>query len=93
MKSLCACVGESVLCACRWWLCRRPIIAQPEHVVMYAKAAIALHNYLRTTESSVYCPPGYIDGGDGAGNAIAGWRADEEPRTGMLTVASTSSNR
>ena len=58
------------------------------------KATIALHNYLRTTESSVYCPPGYIDGEDGAGNFIAGgWKTDEDPCTGMLAVACTSSNR
>ena len=36
-----------------WCIFRRPSIAR---VVVYAKAAIALHNYLRTTESSVYCP-------------------------------------
>lgn len=37
-----------------------PIIAQPNRVLVYAKAAIALHNYLRTTESSVYCPLGFV---------------------------------
>lgn len=31
-----------------------PIIAQPDSVIIYTKAAIALHNYLRTTESTVY---------------------------------------
>ena len=53
-----------------------------------------MHNYLRTTESSVYCPPRYIDREDGAGNFISGgWKADEDPCTGILTVACTSSNR
>jgi len=61
---------------------------------MYTKAAIALHNYLRTTESSVYCPPGFTDGEDGEGNVIEGtWRTDDEESTGMNPVASTSSNR
>ena len=32
--------------AARWRLFRRPIIAEPERVVVYVKAAIALHNYL-----------------------------------------------
>ena len=51
---------------------------QPDHVILYAKATIALHNYLLTTESSVYYPPGYIDREDGTGNSIAGgWRADK----------------
>ena len=34
------------------------------HTVIYTKAAIALHNFLRTTESSVYCPPGFMDSED-----------------------------
>ena len=52
------------MCTCRWRLFRWPIIAQPSKVVLYTQAAISLHNYLRTTESSVYCPPGFIDGED-----------------------------
>ena len=55
---------------CRWRLFRRPIIADPDRVVVFTKAAIALHNYLRTEESSLYCPPGFVDGEDGAGNII-----------------------
>ena len=82
------------MCGCRWRIFRKPIIAQPEKVVKFANAAIALHNYLHTTESSVYCPPGFIDGEDGAGNVINGrWRTDEEACTGMLNVSTTSSNR
>ena len=60
----------------RWRLFRRPIVSQPERVVTYTKAAIALHNYLRTTESSAYCPPGFTDGEDGERNVIEGaWRS------------------
>lgn len=78
----------------RWRLFRRPIISQPGRVVIYTKAAIALHNYLRTTESAVYCPPGFIDGEDGIGNVMEGaWRTDDEQSTGMEPVARTSSNR
>ena len=45
---------------------------------MFTKATIALHNDLRTTESNVYCPPGFIDGEDGSGNYIpGGWRAED----------------
>ena len=36
----------------------RPIVAQPEKVVVYTQAIFVLHNYLRITESTVYCPPG-----------------------------------
>ena len=78
----------------RWRLFRRPIISQPDSVVTYTKATIALHNYLRTTESSVYCPPGFTDGEDGEGNVIEGaWGADNEQSSGMEPVQCTSSNR
>ena len=47
----------------------------------YTEAAIALQNYLRTTKSSSYCPPGYVDG---VGNQVNGsWRSDEEACTGL----------
>ena len=61
---------------------------------MYAKAAIALHNYLRTTESTIYCPPGFMDGEDGEGNPIdGGWRTDDEPCIGMESLSRVGSNR
>ena len=78
----------------RWRLFRRPIVSQPDRVVTYTKAAVALHNYLRTTESSVYCPPGFTDGEDGERNVIEGaWWIDDEQSTRMGHVACTSSNR
>ena len=39
--------------AARWRIFRRPMIAEPNKAVTYTKAAIVLHNYLRTLESSV----------------------------------------
>lgn len=58
--------------ASRWRIFRRPIIADPDNAILFTKAAIALHNFLRTKESTIYCPPGFTDGEDGAGNVIAG---------------------
>ena len=76
-----------------WRLFRRPIIAKPENVVAYTKAAISLHNYLRSSESSAYCPPGFVDGEDREGNIVRGnWREDEASSS-LLPVAMTSSNR
>ena len=70
-----------------------PIIAKPENV-LYSKAAIALHNFLCTTEPGLYCPPGYVDGEDGSGNVIESrWRNDNETCTSMQPVAWTGSNR
>ena len=63
--------------ASRWQIFHRPIIADPEHVVTYTKAAVALHNFLHTTESSVYFPPGFLDSEDGCSNLVNGsWRKE-----------------
>lgn len=77
----------------RWRLFRRPIIADPKNVVLFTKAAIALHNYLRTEESGIYCPPGFVDGEDGSGNIISGSWRDEEPSTGLQPVGAVGGNR
>uniref|UniRef100_A0A1X7VVW4 DDE Tnp4 domain-containing protein n=1 Tax=Amphimedon queenslandica TaxID=400682 RepID=A0A1X7VVW4_AMPQE len=62
----------------RWRIFRCSVIADPTKVVLYIQAAIALHNFLRSTESS-FCPPGFTDGEDGSGNFISGsWRNDED---------------
>ena len=79
--------------AARWRIFRRSIIANPEKVKLYVQAAAALHNFLRTTESSVYCPPGFIDAEDGSGNPIdGGWRQDDEANIGMQSVSQAGSN-
>ena len=78
----------------RWRIFRRPIIGHPEKVVAYLEAAIALHNYLRTTESTTYCLPGFVDGEDGVGNQINGiWRNDEDACTGLASLHQAGGNR
>ena len=78
--------------AVRWRFLRRPVIAQPDRVIIFTQAAVALHNYLRTVESSVYCPPGFVDSEDGCGNVVdGGWRSDED--SGMQSISHTGSNR
>ena len=42
---------------CRWHIFWCPISGHLGNVVIYTKAANALHNYSRTEESSQYCPP------------------------------------
>ena len=49
----------------RWRIFRRPVIVNPDNVVLYTKAAIALHNFLQSTVISLL-PPRFI----GAGNVI-----------------------
>ena len=79
--------------ATRWCIFRRPTITKPDNVVVYTKASIALHNFLRTTESSVYCPPGFIDSGDADGNVICGsWRQEQGSSGGIFPVRQAGSN-
>ena len=78
--------------ASRWRIFRRPIIATPDHAIAYTKAAIALHNYLRVTESSVYCPPGFVDTESSDGYVVSGrWREDSMAQ-GLEQVCSFGSN-
>ena len=69
------------------------MITEPERAAVCSKAAIALHNSLRTTDLSLYRPPGFVDSEDGMGNSIPGsWRDEEQP-AGLDSVSHTSSNR
>ena len=53
----------------------QPINADPDHVGKYTKAALCLHNFLQTKESSSYCPPGFGDCEDSNGTIVPGdWR-------------------
>ena len=66
-------------------------MAQPENAVLFTKAAIALHNYLRTTELSVYCPPGFTDG---EGNVVEGeWRHEGSGDSGITRTGQMGGNR
>ena len=76
----------------RWRIFRPPIVATPEHV-LFTKAAIALHNYLCTKESTVYCPPGFVDAKDGNGNLIEGkWRNQTSGDTSMRRIGQVGGN-
>ena len=78
--------------AARWRIFRRPIIATQDHVVSYTKAAIALHNLLRSTESSCYCPADFADSEDSDGNVTEGmWREDPTPQ-GLERLGRVGSN-
>lgn len=79
--------------AARWRIFRQPIAASPDHVVIFTKAAICLHNFLRTRESSVYCPPGFGDTEDGSGNVISGEWRKEGLGQGLLPVGRVGANR
>ena len=52
------------------------------------------HNYLRVTESGVYCTPRFVDGEDGAGNQISGgWRGEDDPCARLASLGQVGGNR
>lgn len=60
----------------RWRIFRSPIHAKVETVEKITKAAVCLHNYLRQTESALYCPTGFVDSYDSSGKILPGhWRS------------------
>lgn len=64
----------------------------PNRIKSFTKAAIALHNFLQTTESSVYCPAGFVDGEDGSRNLVEGsWRRTDGT-SGLSNVNRVSAN-
>ena len=60
----------------RFRIFQKPIIASVENVQYYVMACICLHNYLRQTENSLYCPYGFVDIETGCGEIKEGeWRS------------------
>ena len=60
----------------RWRVFKGPISASPKTVQLIIEAAVCLHNYLRQTETALYCPSGFVDSMDRSGNIKPGeWRS------------------
>ena len=85
--------NASGILSARWWLFLQPIHANPDHVVVYTKAALCLHNFLRTNESSVYCPPGFGDFQDSDGSFVPGMWRQSAGASGLLPIGQQGSNR
>ena len=61
--------------ASRWRIFHTPINATIENTERYIRAAVVLHNYLRQTENSLYCPSGFVDTEEANGDVQPGhWR-------------------
>ena len=61
----------------RWRVLQKPIDATPERVENFVLACVALHNYLRQTDSAKYSPSGFADSEDSSGNIKKGlWREE-----------------
>lgn len=60
----------------RWRMFKGPISASPNTVQLIIEAAVCLHNYLRQTETALYCPSGFVDSMDRSGKIKPGeWRS------------------
>ena len=83
----------------RWRIFNTPIHAKQENVEKIVLATIALHNYLRQTDNTSYCPAGFIDSERATGDIIPGyWRREransgEDASQGMARVAALRGQR
>ena len=84
--------------AARWQLFLSPIACKPENVVQFTKAAICLHNFLRSSDiarqpAQRYCPPGFTDHESDNGDMIRGtWRDEVGQNMSLQPVGRVGSN-
>ena len=79
----------------RWRIFHKPIEAKIENCEKYIKAAVVLHNYLRTeeNEASSYIPKDFVDSHDNDGNLIPGaLREIASSTSGVTELGRISSN-
>ena len=71
--------------AARWRIFLQPIQSNVDTANKIIKAAICMHNFLRQTNSAMYCPTGFIDSFDSTGRIKKGeWRDMVSFTDGML---------
>ena len=62
--------------ASRWRIFQRPMIGNVRNIQYWVLSCLCLHNYLRQTENSLYCPHGFVDIQTGDGEIRVGkWRS------------------
>ena len=52
---------------CKGGIINHTINASVKTAEAITKGAVCLHNFLRLTNSAVYCPNGFVDSGDASG--------------------------
>ena len=61
-------------------------------MVLFTKAALALHNNLKSEDAATYCPTGFLDEEDSSGNVIReAWREEQAP-PGIQLIGSVCGN-
>ena len=67
---------------------------KPDNVTKVVLATLALHNFLRSTNSSRYIPPGSVDSEDQDGEVRHGsWRNEELISSGMVSISNSRKGR
>ena len=67
---------------------------KPDNVTKVVLATLALHNFLRSTNSSRYIPPGSVDSEDQDGEVRQGsWRNEELISSGMVSISNSRKGR
>lgn len=69
----------------RWRVLKTTLVMLPKHAEKVVLASVILHNYLKQSDNSVYCPPTYADTFDAEGEVIrqGDWRNESEPLEGI----------
>ena len=77
----------------RWRIFSHPINAKIENCESYIKAAMVLHNHLRTEESNKYTPRDFVDSENMDGSFVpGGWRQEEAGSTGVSGAGRLGTN-
>ena len=85
----------------RWRIFRSPLHADIQNCELYIRAALVLHNYLRsdyseddsTSSSCLYIPPNFVDFENLDGSVTPGtWRSEVQNSTGVRNVGRLGAN-
>ena len=83
-------IENTGICASRFRVFRKPIIADVENVVAITKTVVALHNYLVAEKN--YSPPGFVDVDNEVERRRGEWREYIKNDKGMVAIGRVGSN-
>ena len=85
------------ICASRFRVFHRPIIAKVHKVIAITKAVVALHNFLMTVNendgSNHYCPNAFIDQEGPNGLRAGEWRQEAQNMNGITSIRNVGASR
>ena len=86
------------ICASRFCVLHRPIIAKVRKVIAITKAVVVLHNFLMSVNETDqrynnYCPNTFVDHDGPNGLCLGEWRQDMQNMNGMTSLQSVGASR